>query len=94
MDDPLKLDAKLFLEMFRRFLPLLWSHQKPDENQDENDDKPEIAIVSTDEFRERSTSDPAPQTKKPSKKKQRSCSMRRNFKKFTKKENSDFSSGT
>ena len=79
--------------MFRRFLPLLWSHQKPDENQDENGDEPEIAIVSTDEFRERSTSDPAPQTKKLSKKKQRSCSMRRNFKKFTKKENSDVSSG-
>ena len=37
---------ELFLEMFRRFLPLLWSHQKPDERPDEDDEEKEIGIVS------------------------------------------------
>jgi hypothetical protein len=38
--------------MFRRFLPLFWSHQKPNE---------ENVEPTSDDFRERSSSDPAPQ---------------------------------
>ena len=64
--------------MFRRFLPLFWSHQKPNEENVES---------TSDEFRERSSSDPAPQAKKPSKKKLRSYSMRKNLNKLTKRPN-------
>ena len=71
--------------MFRRLLPLFWSQP--------NTNKKEIRVDSDDEFRDRSVSDPAPQAKKASKKKQRSSSMKRELNKLTKKENTVAATG-
>ena len=70
--------------MFRRLLPLFWSQPNTNENEIE---------VDCDEFRDRSVSDPAPQAKKASKKKQRSSSMKRELNKLTKKENTVAATG-
>ena len=69
-----------------------WAVNIKRESTTTNTDENEIE-VDCDEFRDRSVSDPAPQAKKASKKKQRCSSMKRELNKLTKKENTVAATG-